>query len=167
MFHARLFLFMELTIRPVDRNDLAAVVNLIREFAAFEDLSQYCEVTVERLDLAMFSGDGVVKGLIAMDGEVPIGYALFFANFSSFRGQRGLYLDDIYVKEAYRGKGVGEAILKQIAADAAARGLERIDFLVLDWNKPATAFYKKLGAADDPDERHYKFTDDAFRKLAG
>lgn len=157
---------MNLNIRPIGPSDTGDVVSLIQEFAAFEDLAQHCEITDERLRLAMFGEAAFLEGLIAANGEEAIGYALFFPNFSSFRGERGLYLDDIFIKEAYRGKGVGEAMLKRIASDAIARGFERIDFLVLDWNKPAIGFYEKLGAAADPDERHYKFTGDAFRKLA-
>lgn len=101
-----------------------------------------------------------------MDGDTAIGYALFFPNFSSFRGQCGFYLDDIYVNAEYRGKGVGKLMLKQIARRAKDRGFERIDFLVLDWNTPASGFYQKLGAVRDSDERHFKFTDQAFERLA-
>jgi ribosomal protein S18 acetylase RimI-like enzyme len=163
--YARL-IYMDLKIKAVGQADLETVVCLIREFAEFEDLSDVCEVTAEKLLEAMFTAGAVVEGLLAFDGALAIGYALFFPNFSSFRGQRGLYLDDIFVKNEYRGKGIGEALLKEIARLAASRGLERIDFLVLDWNTPAAGFYEKLGAAKDAEERHYKFTDDAFRRLA-
>lgn len=155
-----------LSITKVEKRDLAAVLSLIHEFALFEELSHLCEVTLERLETAMFAPGAVVEGLIARQDDAAIGYALFFPNFSSFRGQRGLYLDDIFVKNEYRGEGVGEALLKEIARIAASRGLERIDFLVLDWNKPAARFYDKLGAVKDPEERHYKFTDEAFTRLA-
>jgi ribosomal protein S18 acetylase RimI-like enzyme len=157
---------MDLTIRSMAPGDVPTVIGLVREFAAFEDLSDYCEVTEERLNAAMFGDNTVVEGLIALDGEVAIGYAIFFPNFASFRGRRGLYLEDIYVNDAYRGKGVGEAMIRQLARLAASRGFERIDFLVLDWNTPAVSFYQKLGALRDDDERHFKFTDDAFRRLA-
>lgn len=156
---------MELLIRKVEKGDLGAVLALIREFAQFEELSDACEVTVEKLEKAMFTKAAVGEGLLAIDDGVPVGYALFFPNFSSFRGQRGLYLDDIFVKSEYRGKGVGEAIIKEIAQLAASRGMERLDFLVLDWNTPAARFYEKLGAVKDPEERHYKFADEAFRQL--
>jgi len=106
-----------------------------------------------RLQVALVDGKGV-------------GYAFFFPNFASFRGQRGFYLEDIYIAESYRGKGVGEAMLRELARLAASRGYERIDFVVLDWNTSAIEFYKKLGAEMDRSERHFKFTDDAFRSLA-
>lgn len=157
---------MDLTIRKIELTDLHLVVALLREFAAFEDLTAYCEVTEDRLFAVMFDDHATVEGLIAFDDERPIAYALFYPNFSSFRGQRGLYLEDIYVNREYRGKGVGERMIREIAGIAAARGYERLDFLVLEWNKSAIKFYEKLGAARDNDERHFKFTDDAFRGLS-
>ena len=157
---------MELTISNITPADVSDVITLIREFAAFENLSDFCEITEDTLSEAMFGEQTVVDGLIARDGDRPIGYAIFYPNFASFRGQRGLYLEDIYINDEYRGKGVGEAMLREIARIGAARGFERMDFLVLDWNTPALKFYEKLGAVRDDDERHYKFTDDAFRRLA-
>ena len=161
---------MDLTIANVSPRDVAAVIELIREFAAFEHLTDFCEVTEERLSAAMFGEKAVVEGLIAFDGEAAIeaaiGYAIFYPNFASFRGQRGLYLEDIYVNDKYRGKGVGEAMIREIARIAAARGFERMDFMVLDWNTPALKFYEKLGAIRDDQERHFKFNDDAFRRLS-
>lgn len=156
---------MELSIKNVERGDLGQIVELVREFAAFEKLSEFCQITEGRLESAMFGSDAVVEGLIALDGERAIGYALFFPNFSSFRGHRGFYIDDIYINVDYRGKGIGERMLKQIARMAKKRGFERIDFLVLEWNTPAVKFYEKLGALRDPDERHFKFTDEAFLRL--
>ncbi len=157
---------MDVTIRHITLTDISAVIALLREFAEFERLSEYCEVDDERLSAAMFGESAVVEGLIAFDGGRAVGYALYFPSFSSFRGQCGLYLEDIYVNGDYRGQGIGEAMLKRIAQIAAARGLERIDFLVLDWNSQAVDFYLKIGALRDGEERHFKFTDDAFRRLA-
>jgi ribosomal protein S18 acetylase RimI-like enzyme len=156
---------MQLSIRSLTRSDLPTVVSLIREFAAFENLSDWCEVNEERLGAAMCGDGAVAECLVAFDGQQAIGYAIFYPNFATFRGQRGLYLEDIYVNDGYRGKGVGEAMLREIARLAAARGYERIDFMVLDWNTSAVNFYKKLGAVRDEDERHFKFTDDAFKEL--
>ncbi|MBK8465772.1 MAG: GNAT family N-acetyltransferase [Chloracidobacterium sp.] len=154
-------------IRKICPEDLPTVLELLRELAAYEDLISYCTVTEERLHTAMFGADPVVKGLIAFDDEAAIGYALYYPNFSSFRGERGFHLDDIYVKKEYRGKGIGEAVLKEIARDAASKGFERIDFQVLDWNTPSIEFYKKLGAVSNDEETHFKFAGDAFEKLAG
>jgi len=157
---------MKLTFRAIAPDDVPDVVGLIREFAAFEDLLDFCEVTHERLHAAMFDRNAVAEGLIARDNGLPIGYAIFYPNFATFRGQAGFYLEDIYVNDKYRGKGVGEAMIREVARIGASRGLERLDFLVLDWNTPALKFYEKLGAVRDEDERHFKFTDDAFRALA-
>jgi GNAT superfamily N-acetyltransferase len=157
---------MGLSIRNIEIRDLPAVVSLLREFAAFEGLIDYCTATIERLELAMFGDNALVEGLIAFDGDAAVGYALFYPSFSSFRGERGLFLDDLYVAEAQRGKGVGEAMLKEVASVAAGRSFERIDFLVLDWNTPAADFYEKLGAVRNEEETHFKFSGDAFRSLA-
>lgn len=157
---------MDISIRRIEPADITSVVELIREFAAYEDLTEYCEITEERLSAAMFGPGVVVEGLIVFDGETAVAYALYYPNFSSFRGQCGLYLDDIYIKTDYREKGVGEAVLKEIARIAASRGFERIDFLVLDWNTPAVNFYKKLGAVCNEEETHFKFADEAFQRLA-
>ena len=164
-YQARPFCFMETTVRKIAPGDLAQVISLLREFGAFEDLSKYCTATEERFQAAMFGDGAVVEGLIAFDVEIPIAYALFYPNFSSFRGQRGLYLEDIYIKSEYRSCGLGEKMLREIARMAASRGFERLDFMVLDWNTPAVKFYEKLGALRDDDERHFKFTDDAFVRL--
>jgi ribosomal protein S18 acetylase RimI-like enzyme len=92
---------------------------------------------------------------------------LFYPCFASFSGQMGLYLEDIYVKPSHRGQGVGEAMLRRLAQTARERACERIDFQVLDWNTPAIRFYEKLGAVRNDDERHFKFSGEAFERLAG
>ena len=158
---------MDLSVRSIVEGDLGLVVRLIREFAEFEGLANACEVDEDRLRKAMFAPGACVEGLIAEAAGEPVGYALYFPNFSSFRGQRGFYLDDLYVREGHRGSGAGRMMIAHIAAEGRRRGFERIDLLVLDWNKPALGFYERLGAVADPDERHHKFTDQAFRRLAG
>ena len=158
---------MDLNIRNITQTDLPAVVGLLREFAAFESLSEYCTVTGERLNTAMFSDNAVVEGLIALDGETPVAYALYYPNFSSFRGQRGIHIDDIYIKDEYRKQGVGEAMLREIARVAFSRGLERIDFNVLEWNTPALKFYEKHGAVCNEEERHFKFLTQLLKNWQG
>lgn len=153
-------------IRTIEPGDLAPVIDLIREFAAFEGLSEYCETTEERLTAALFGDGSVVEGLVAIDGDRVVGYALFFPNFSSFRGQRGLFLDDIFVTAEYRSRGIGIALLRRVACIANERNFERIDLLVQRNNLSAIDFYKKLGAEANLDERHFKFSGHAFRNLA-
>lgn len=157
---------MNLEIRNIADTDIPNVIELMREFAEYEGLIEYFEITEDRLFRAMYGEGSFVEGLIAYDGDTAAAYALFYPNFASFRGQRGFYLEDIYIKPEYRRNALGHAMLKEIARIAASRGYERIDFQVLDWNTPAITFYEKLGAIRDADERHFKFTDDAFEQLA-
>jgi GNAT superfamily N-acetyltransferase len=139
----------------------------MREFAEYESLSDHLEATVERLDNALFGEGAFVRGLMVRDGDQAIGYALFYPSFSSFRAERGLYLEDLYIRESHRQQGLGRRVLKHIAGIALTMGFERLDLLVLDWNTPAVDFYKSLGAETNTDERHFKFVDEAFRSLAG
>jgi len=153
-------------IRKISPADLSAVIALMKEFAEYEALSDYCTANEERLNLAMFGNDAFVEGFVAANGDLPVGYAIFYPFFASFRAERGLYLEDIYVQPDHRRGGTGLLMLKEIARLAAGRGMERIDFQVLDWNKPAIDFYIKHGAVSNPDETHFKFSGDAFRTLA-
>ena len=157
---------MTLTIKTSEIEDISHIIALLREFAAYENLLDFVEITEERLNIALFGEGKTAEAIVAFDGATAIGYAIFYPNFSTFRGQRGFYLEDIYIKKSFRQKGIGEMMLKHIAKLAKSRGFERIDFLVLDWNTPAVNFYKKLGAVRDEEERHFKFTDEAFQKLS-
>jgi len=158
---------MDVEIREIEREDLPKVLDLMREFAVYEKLEQHLEVTIERLAAAMFGKESFVEGLIALDGENALGYAIFYPNFLTFRGQCGYFLEDLFVSAKYRSTGLGRTLLSRIANLARERGFERIDFLVLDWNETAISFYRKLGAQRSEDERHFKFTDQAFQDLAG
>ena len=157
---------MTFHIKKAAEENITQIIALLHEFAEFENLLDACEITEERLKIALFGEGKVAEALLAFENETPIGYAIFYPNFATFRGQRGFYLEDIYITKDLRGKGVGEAMIKYLAKEARERGFERIDFLVLDWDTPALKFYEKLGAERDNDERHFKFTDEAFRKLA-
>ena len=157
---------MQISIQDITEQDLVGVIALMGEFAVYEKLSQYLEITEDRLHTAMFGPHGFVEGLIAYEGETPVAYALFFPNFSSFRGERGLYLEDIYISAGYRGHKLGEKMLSWVARSARSRGYTRIDFLVLDWNASAIGFYLKHGAERNDGERHFKFAGEAFDRLA-
>jgi len=158
---------MSISIRSIQPDDIADVLVLLREFAEYEKLSEYCTATEERFRTALFGDDAVVRGLVAVAGEALAGYALFYPSFSSFRGERGMYLEDIYIAPEFRGGGTGKMMLKEIVRVAAERGFERIDFQVLDWNTNAVEFYKKLGAVSNDEETHFKFSGKAFDTLAG
>ncbi len=157
---------MQLSIRKIVPEDLNSIVLLIRNFSELERLSEYCEVDEDRLLAAMFAHASPVDGLIASDGDKAIGYALFYPCFSSFRGELGLHLEDLFVLDGYRGNGVGLALLREVAKIARERGLVRLDLMVQYRNLGAVKFYERLGAATNPDDRHFKFSGDAFRKLS-
>ena len=157
---------MQITIRKITEQDIGDVVELIRDFAKFENLSEYFEVTQDRLHAAMFGPDGFVEGLIVRDGAKPVAHALYYPCFASFRGEHGLYLEDIYIVADYRRLNLGEKMLREIARLAGSRGMTRIDFQVLDWNTPARNFYFKHGAECSADTRHFKFAGEAFASLA-
>lgn len=159
-------LFNFMNIKKASERDVSKIIELIREFAEYEKLSNYCEITEEKLLDAMFGEKKIIECLVCFEVENLVAYALFYPNFSSFRGQRGIYLEDIYLKPECRGKKIGEAMLREIARHGKEIGAVRMDFQVLDWNEPAIKFYQKLGAVKDEDERHFKFTDEAFRNLA-
>lgn len=156
----------EIKIQKAELENIPQIVALLREFAEYEKLLDSFEVTDEKLKIALFGEGKVADAIVALDGETVIGYAIFFPYFATFRGQRGFYLEDIYITKSARGRGVGEMMLKYIAKLAKSRGFERIDFQVLEWNASAIGFYEKLGAQRNDEERHFKFSDEAFENLA-
>ena len=145
--------------------DISAVIGLGREFAEYENLLDTYTVTEDKLRDVIFGDDRFAEMLVAESDGVIIGYALFYPSFASFRGERSMFLEDIYISPDHRRGGVGEAILREIARLSRSQGCERIDFQVLDWNLPAIEFYQKLGAVCNEDERHFKFDGDAFANL--
>ncbi len=157
---------MDFQIETAQQQHIPAIIALMREFAEYEKLLEFLEITEEKLYNALFGENGFVECLIATSDEMPVAYALYYLNFSSFRGQTGVYLEDIFIREDFRKYGIGELMLKQIARAGKAEGAVRMDFQVLDWNTPAINFYKKHGAVMDESERHFKFTDEAFQELA-
>ncbi|HLM00386.1 MAG TPA: GNAT family N-acetyltransferase [Pyrinomonadaceae bacterium] len=157
---------MTFQIEKAAAGNVSQIIRLIREFAEYEKLLDFCEVTEERLSAALFGETKVAEAIIVFQENLPVGYAIFYPNFASFRGQRGIYLEDIYIKQEFRGRGAGEMILKHIAKIGKERGFERIDFQVLEWNTPAVGFYERLGASRDEEERHFRFVGESFARLA-
>jgi GNAT superfamily N-acetyltransferase len=154
-------------IRPAQPADLPAIVGLIGELADFEKLTHLVQVTPASLHPHLFGPNPVAEAVVAeADGQV-VAFALFFRNFSTFLGQAGLYLEDLYVQPAHRGAGLGGALLRHLARLAVERGCGRFEWSVLDWNQRAIDFYKSRGATVMPDWRICRVTGQALRDLAG
>jgi GNAT superfamily N-acetyltransferase len=154
-------------IRPATAQDLPEVLAFIRELAVYERLEQQLVATEADLAVALFGERPFAEVVFGcLDGEA-VGYALFFHNFSTFLGRPGLYLEDLFVRPAARGHGVGKALLAWLARTALERGCGRLDWAVLDWNAPSIAFYRSLGAVAQGDWTIYRLSGTALAALAG
>lgn len=154
-----------LTIEKVRREDLPRLVELIREFAAFERLGDVCEVTERGLDEALLTEDSPFRCVLAFSEGEPVGYAVFYPVFKTFRGVSSMYLEDLYVVPASRGRGYGTKILKAIAREAAEEGITRLDWQVLRWNEAAVEFYETMMAERDDGNLDYRISGEAFQNL--
>ena len=157
---------MAATIRPATPADIPAVFALMYELAEFEKLTHLFVATEDGVHDALFGPRPSSEAMVAEDGGRIVGYALFFHNFSTFLGRRGLYLEDLYVQPTQRGSGLGTTMLRRLAALAVERQCGRFEWSVLDWNQPAISFYEKMGATVLPDWRIVRVTDDALARLA-
>jgi GNAT superfamily N-acetyltransferase len=157
---------MPATIRAAAPADTSAIFALTYELAEFESLTHVFVATENGLRDALFGARPSIEALVAENAGRIVGYALFFHNYSSFAGKRGLYLEDIYVQPSQRGSGLGTALLRRLAALAVERQCARFEWTVLDWNQPAIDFYQKLGATVLPDWRVVRVTGDALGQLA-
>ena len=151
--------------RPAEPRDVPAIVGLITELAEFEHLTHLLRVSPENLHPHLFGPKPVAEALVAeVDGAV-VGFALFFTNFSTFLAKPGIYLEDLYVQPAQRGRGLGGALLRQVAALAVARDCGRFEWSVLDWNEHAIGFYESMGATVMPDWRICRVAGEALTAL--
>jgi GNAT superfamily N-acetyltransferase len=156
---------LTLSIRPAARADVPTILRFVRELAAFEREPDAVEATEETLLRALFV-EKVAEAVIAERDGAAVGFALFFHNFSTWTGRKGLYLEDLYVTAEARGSGVGRALLRHLAALAVARDCARFEWAVLDWNQPAIAFYTAQGATMQADWRIERVTGKALARLA-
>ncbi|MEP6779579.1 MAG: GNAT family N-acetyltransferase [Gemmatimonadaceae bacterium] len=155
-----------ITIRSANRADVPLILQFIRGLAEYEKLSHECDATEAKLEQSLFGARPGAEVVIAFQGGSPAGFALFFRNYSTFLAMPGLYLEDLFVNPAHRGRGVGQALLAHLAQLAIARGCGRLEWSVLDWNVDAIRFYERLGARGMTDWTVYRVTGEALRKLA-
>lgn len=152
-------------LRPAEPQDCAAIVGLIGELAAFEHLEHLMQVTPATLRQHLFGPQPVAECLVVEADGGLVAFALFFTNYSTFLGKPGLYLEDLYVQPAYRGRGIGKALLEHLARLANRRGHGRFEWSVLDWNTQAIGFYERMGAAVMPDWRICRLTGEALARF--
>ena len=157
---------MALTITPASERDVPLVLSFIRKLAEYEKLSDQMVATEELLREGLFGPRRVAEVVLAYLAGQPVGFALYFHNFSTFVGRPGIYLEDLFVEPAHRGKGVGKALLIHVAKIAVERGCGRFDWAVLDWNTPSIDFYKSLGAVPLDDWTLFRLTGETLRQVA-
>jgi GNAT superfamily N-acetyltransferase len=157
---------MNTTIRPATRDDLAHIHRLVLALAEYEKLAHLMVSSVADFERELFGPNARVEALVAQQGDALVGFALYFHNFSTFLGRRGLYLEDLFVEPHARGHGIGKALLVRLAQIAVERGCGRFEWSVLDWNTPSIAFYEAMGASVLPDWRIVRVTGDALTALA-
>lgn len=155
----------KLTFRQAEEADCGLVLEFIRQLAEYEKMLPEVVATEQLLHRALFQ-DRRAEVIFALEDGVEVGFALYFHNFSTFVGRSGLYLEDLFVKPAYRGKGYGKALLKRLAKIAVERGCGRFEWVCLDWNRPSIDFYRSLGAVPQDEWTIYRLTGEALQKLA-
>ena len=155
-----------LRIEPATPGDVPVILDFIRQLAEYEKLSHMVVATEENIHQHVFGANPVAEVLLAYWEEAPVGFALYFRNFSTFLGQAGIYLEDLFVEPAQRGKGIGKALLARLAKIALERGYGRVEWAVLDWNTPSIEFYRSLGAVPLDEWTVYRLTGDALARLA-
>lgn len=158
---------MTIAIRPAAPGDVPLILALVRELAEYEREPEAVVATEPVLEEALFGERPAAEAVIAELDGTAVGFALYFFNFSTWTGKRSLYLEDLYVRDAARGRGVGTALLRHLAGVALDSDCARFEWSVLDWNAPAIAFYRAMGAVGMDEWRIQRVTGDALARLAG
>ena len=153
-------------IRPATSADVPVILELIRALATYERAPNDVVATEKGLNEVLFGQKPAAEVLLAFEADAPVGFAVFFHNFSTWLGRPGLYLEDLFVRPEHRGKGYGRALLVYLAKIARERGCGRMEWAVLDWNEPAIEFYRKLGAKPMNEWTVFRLTRDGIAKLA-
>jgi GNAT superfamily N-acetyltransferase len=153
-------------IRAACREDVELLVNLVHELAVYEKLERLAQASPDDFRRHLFGPAPAAEAAVAEVGSDPAGFALWFGTFSTFRGQPGLHLEDIFVKPEYRGRGIGKALLAAVARRAIERGCGFLGWTVLDWNAPAIGFYRSLGARPLDDWTSFRLDGEPLRRVA-
>ena len=154
-----------MTIRFATENDCALILHFIRDLAEYEKMADQVVASEELLREWIFEKQKAEVLFVCEEGK-ELGFALFFHNFSTFLGRAGIYLEDLFVLQEYRGKGYGKALLKKLAQIAVERGCGRLEWSCLDWNSPSIDFYRALGAIPMDDWTTYRLTGETLKKLS-
>jgi GNAT superfamily N-acetyltransferase len=157
---------MSLAIRPARAGDAALVLQFVRELAVYEKLLHECEATEAMIDAALFGPQPRISCDLAEWDGAPVGFALWFLNFSTFSGRSGIYLEDLFVRPDFRGRGIGKALMAHLARRCIAEGWGRLQWSVLDWNTPSIDFYKSLGGVLMDEWTVVRVSGDALERLA-
>ena len=156
-----------MSVRPMRPDDVPAVVGLVRELADYETALHAARLTEEQLAGVLCGDSPALFGHVAEPAGEVVGTALWFLNFSTWRGTHGIYLEDLYVQPGHRGRGLGQELLRTLAALCVERGYSRLEWSVLDWNTPSIDFYKAAGAVPLDGWTVFRLTDDALTDFAG
>jgi GNAT superfamily N-acetyltransferase len=157
---------MTLSIRSAEERDAGLILEFIRELAAYERLAHEVVATQDDIARALFGPQPRAFADIAEWDGKPAGFALWFYNFSTFRGRHGIYLEDLFVRPEFRSRGLGKALLRHLARRCVAEGLPRLEWCVLDWNEPALRFYRSIGAVPMDEWTVQRVTGKALERLA-
>jgi GNAT superfamily N-acetyltransferase len=153
------------TLRDATHSDVPVILRCIRGLAEYERLAHECMATEESLRSSLFGESPAARVVLAMMDEEPAGFALWFRNYSTFLARPGIYLEDLFVFPAFRGRGIGRRLLEHLAQIALSRGYGRLEWAVLDWNVDAIRFYRSLGAVPMSDWTTYRVTGTALAAL--
>lgn len=155
-----------INIRAAEKADAGLIFDFITELAVYEKARHEVVTSIAEIETTLFGADARAKALVCYLGGEPAGYAVYFYNYSTWLGKNGIYLEDVYVSPAARGKGCGKALLKHIAQIAVSENCGRFEWSVLDWNTPAIEFYEALGARPQSEWTIYRMTGEALARLA-
>ncbi len=156
----------KITLREATINDAQTIFNFVKELAIYEKAEHEVKTSVKQVEESVFGKDSVTYAIICELDNKPVGMALYFFNYSTWLGRNGIYLEDLYVSPEYRGVGAGKALLKRLAQIAVEKKCGRIDWQVLDWNKPSIDFYDSIGAKGLTDWIPYRLMGEALEEFA-